>query len=262
MIPTEIVFEIYSYLGNTDKRRLRQTSTKYHIKFKEKDLIEELIEDGYPILEKYNNHTHVNLIVKYGRLDLLRCSKVKINRDLCYLHYCKVAANYGQLEMLIYTHEYGCEWDEWTCMYAATNLTCLKYLHEHGCPWHEDTCKRAAEGHIECLKYAHENGCPWKENTCSNAAKGYMDCLIYAYENGCPWDSWACANAAQGHLDCLKYLHEHGCPWDIKTCSYAARGHLECLKYAIAHGCPWYKNTCIDVAHLDCLNYIDSLNEK
>ena len=49
MIPKEIVLEIYSHLGNTDKRRLRQTSTLYDIKFKEKPILEELIEDGYDI---------------------------------------------------------------------------------------------------------------------------------------------------------------------------------------------------------------------
>ena len=48
-----IIYEIYSHLGNTDKRRLRQTSSLYDIKFKEKDLIEELIEDGYAIPVKY-----------------------------------------------------------------------------------------------------------------------------------------------------------------------------------------------------------------
>ena len=45
MLPKEIIYEVYNDLGNTDKRRLRQTSTKYDIQFKEKRLLEELIED-------------------------------------------------------------------------------------------------------------------------------------------------------------------------------------------------------------------------
>ena len=55
-LPKEIIYEIYGHLSNTDKRRLRQTSSIYDIKFKEKDLLEELIEDGYDV--------HENIIIQ------------------------------------------------------------------------------------------------------------------------------------------------------------------------------------------------------
>ena len=196
-IPKEIIFEIYSHLGNTDKRRLRQTATKYDIKFKEKDLLEELIEDGYDIPEKYY---YTDLVVKYGRLDIV--SKIKI--DLL----CSLAAKYGQLKILIWARENG-------------------YF------WCENTCRYAAQGHLACLKYLHEQGCPWDEWTCRLAARGYLECLKYAHEKGCPWDVWVCENAARGHLECLKYLHEHGCPWDESTCINAAARYLDCLDYIL-----------------------------
>jgi hypothetical protein len=67
------------------------------------------------------------------------------------------------------------------CAEAAKNghLDILIFLHQNGCPWDEWTCRKAAEnGHIECLKYAHENGCPWNEVTCLFAAKyDNLECL-------------------------------------------------------------------------------------
>ena len=121
------------------------------------------------------------------------------------------------LECLVYAHENGCEWDIWTCAWAAKkgHLECLKYLHSNGCPWDNDTCAKAAEnGHLECLVYAHENGCPWDEDTCAWAAeKGQLECLKYAHANGCPWDEQVCEYAAEnGHLECMAYAHTNGCP--------------------------------------------------
>ena len=211
-LPKEIVFEIYSHLGNTDKRRLRQTSTLYDIKFKEKSLLKELIKDGYDIPDKYL-YNYVNRIVKHGRLDLIK--KTRTGR-LCHL-----AASYGQLNILIWAHETGHPWDKSTCDKAAHHLMCLKYLHENGCPWDEYTCMYAAKGHLGCLKYAHEQGCPWDKWTCIVAAQGDLECLKYAHEHGCPWDKEVCQAAAEGYLDCLKYAHEQGCLWDKSVCTSA-----------------------------------------
>ena len=165
MIPKEIIYEIYSHMGNTDKRRLRQTSKRYDIQFNEKELIEELIEDGYDVPEQYCNPF---LIVQYGRLDL--CKKVNVE------NLCNLAAEYGQLKILTWAHENNYAWDDMTCENAAAgHLECLKYLHEHGCPWDVNTCRNAAYGHLECLKYAHEHGCSWNEWTCVNAAASHLE---------------------------------------------------------------------------------------
>lgn len=76
---------------------------------------------------------------------------------------CTNAAEYGHLDCLIYLHQNGCNWDEWTCSAAAWggHLECLIYIHENKCAWNADTCKFAAVNeHLECLKYAYSHGCP------------------------------------------------------------------------------------------------------
>ena len=205
MLPKEMIYEIYNFLGNTDKRRLRQTSTKYDIKFRENDILQELIEDGYDIPEKYYCN-YIWVIILNGRLDLVKKTNIKM-----IINVCSIAAVCGQLEILKYTHESGCLWNTHTCRFAAGgHLECLKYAHEHGCPWDEDTCRAAAQGHLECLIYARENECPWDEQTCRAAAQGHLECLKYAYENECPWSPWtldACRWAARGHPTCLAYLN-------------------------------------------------------
>ena len=147
-LPKEIIYEIYSFLGNTDKRRLRQTSKLYHIKFKEKDKLEELIVDGYDIPDRPYGYYYIMLMVEHGRLDL--CKKININ------HLCFYAARYGQLNILIWAHENGYPWDKYTCRYAAHgHLDCLIYAYEHGCPYEKRLCEYAARNDPDCLAYVH-----------------------------------------------------------------------------------------------------------
>jgi hypothetical protein len=180
MLP-ELILEIYSHLGNTDKRRLRQTCKQYEkIKFEEKEFLEEYCEDGYDIPKKYIHETNDELFVKTNRLDLIKLLNIN--------HLCYLAAEYGNLTILKYAHENHYHWNELTCWYAA------KY------------------GHLDCLKYAHEQGCPWDNLTCECAAQhGHLACLQYAHEHGCTWDKWTCYFAEKnGHLDCLQYAQKHG----------------------------------------------------
>jgi phosphoserine aminotransferase len=49
-----------------------------------------------------------------------------------------------------------------TCSYAAENgnLEVLKWARENGCEWESNTCSCAAwNGHLEVLKWAKNNGC-------------------------------------------------------------------------------------------------------
>jgi len=82
----------------------------------------------------------------------------------------------------------------------------LKYAHENGCNWNEQTCLNAATfGELECLKYAHENGCSWDgdettgfvvgDNRCRSACdmavlQKKIDCFMYAFERHCRWRSF------------------------------------------------------------------------
>jgi hypothetical protein len=73
------------------------------------------------------------------------------------------AAYQGNLDMLKYCVENGCEVDEGTCATAAKNghLACLEYLRSKNCPWDERTCEAAhEENHIDVLTYAVKNKCP------------------------------------------------------------------------------------------------------
>ena len=65
-----------------------------------------------------------------------------------------------------------CQWAAW-----GGHLEMLKWTRENDCPWNEDTCAAAAEGgHLEVLMWARENDCPWDEDTCGLAAsKGYVE---------------------------------------------------------------------------------------
>ena len=74
-----------------------------------------------------------------------------------------VAAVLGNLDMLKYCCENGCEVDARHCAGAARNghLACLEYLRSKNCPWNEWVCERAHENnHIDCLTYAVRNKCP------------------------------------------------------------------------------------------------------
>ena len=73
-----------------------------------------------------------------------------------------MAARLGNLEMLKYCVENGCEVHEGTCAEAAEfgNLECLKYLHEKNVKWDHRTVQLARENyHVECLNYALANNC-------------------------------------------------------------------------------------------------------
>ena len=76
------------------------------------------------------------------------------------------AACRGNLDMLKYCCENGCEVDARHCATAAKNgnLDCLKYLRSKNIPWNSWVCKEAhEENHIDVLTYAVKNKCPGYE---------------------------------------------------------------------------------------------------
>jgi hypothetical protein len=63
-------------------------------------------------------------------------------------------------------------WNERSSNAAERLLEVLKWSRENGCRWDELTCADAAEnGHLEELKRCRKNGCPRDEQTCSDAAE-------------------------------------------------------------------------------------------
>jgi hypothetical protein len=191
ILPIEMIEEIYSHLGNTDKRRLLQSHKNFKVKLQKNQFVnyylEEYARDRYPIPQLYITFENIELFIVTDHLEMIKQIKMDKRQQRIFCH---LSAKYGKLDLLKYAHEQGYDWDENTSSNAV----------EHG--------------HLDCLKYLHEQGCPWDEGTCSDTAlNGHLDCLQYAHEHGCPWDKWTCAYAARkGHLECLQYAIKYKCP--------------------------------------------------
>jgi hypothetical protein len=86
--------------------------------------------------------------------------------------------------------EKECDWDSRTSCVAACrgNVDMLKYCCENGCEVHDGTCTLAAEyGNLDCLEYLRSKNCPWNEEVCELAHKNnHMDILTYAVNKKCP----------------------------------------------------------------------------
>ena len=118
------------------------------------------------------------VVARYGTLDVLKYVRkegifpwderggVRAIRD---------AASMGNLEMVKWMRENGCEWDCWTTGYAAGggHIELLEWLREQNCPWHPNTCAFAAEIYpqLETLKWLRAQNCPWGWRTCAWAAE-------------------------------------------------------------------------------------------
>ena len=70
------------------------------------------------------------------------------------------AARGDHLEVLKWARENGCDWEEYTSIYAASNghLEVLKWAIENGCPIDIVECVKIAKenNHLNILKYLKE----------------------------------------------------------------------------------------------------------
>jgi len=110
-----------------------------------------------------------------------------INQEL----FCWRVALTNDLKLLRWVREKKeCAWNYRTSCAAAYhgNLDMLKYCVENGCEVHNGTCAEAAEnGHLACLEYLRSKNCPWDERTCKDAHENnHIDVLTYAVKNKCP----------------------------------------------------------------------------
>jgi len=106
-------------------------------------------------------------------------------------YFCHRAAQTNDLKLLRWVREEKeCAWDFLTSGMAAYqgNLDMLKYCCENGCEVHTGTCSVAAQfGHLACLEYLRSKNCPWDERVCKLAhEENHMDILTYAVRNKCP----------------------------------------------------------------------------
>lgn len=182
-----------------------------------------------------------------GHLNILKWAKKNIGYKIgkksteCYW-----AAKFGQLEILKWARQCGCNWNEDTCSIAAFNghLHVIKWARgfkfgsdlitkcsprEDICPWDSKTCESAARnGQLHVLKWARQHGCHWNENTCASAAVGgHLDILKWLRKNGCPWDEWTLFYVPEEQYpEIFNWAKENGCPGDGSLPYNKVTGHL------------------------------------
>jgi len=106
-------------------------------------------------------------------------------------YFCWRVTDTNDLKLLRWVREEKeCDWDYKTSVTAALNgnLDMLKYSCENGCEVREGTCTTAAKyGHLACLEYLRSKNYPWDERVCEQAHKNnHIDILTYAVKNKCP----------------------------------------------------------------------------
>ncbi len=249
-LPNELIIVIFNFIEKiTDKRQFLKTCKLYNNLLKEPIICAE-----NDFISNYDNHENY-FFPNYEKYCI-----DKFTLELCYEKYFDMIpklyfnknynqlmillVKYGQLDLLKFAIDNGCELNFNTCQIAAYHghLNILIWAKEHGYELNRNTCTFAAgNGHLDIIKWAKANGCKWDATTCEMAAtNGHLKCLKWIKKNGCEWDSWTCRMAAaNGHLDCLKWARKYRCPWDEYTHLCAERnGHLEVLNWALENGCP------------------------
>ena len=156
---------------------------------------------------------------------------------------CTAAAKTGNLELVLWTRERGCDWDESTAAAAAEsgNLDVLRYVLENKCPYGSNLSIHVAKsGSIEGLKYIEELGLPIRSGCYGSAAeKGNLELLEWLLQKGVPKTEFACDYAAaKGDLKTLKWLQENQFDWSQFTLENSAP-HPEIFKWLRSNGCPW-----------------------
>jgi hypothetical protein len=100
-------------------------------------------------------------------------------------YFCSRVAETNDLKLLRWVREEKeCAWD-WQTSGAASgkgNLDMLKYCCENGCEVDARHCATTAKfGHLDCLEYLRSKNCPWNERVCELAHEyNHMDILTYA----------------------------------------------------------------------------------
>ena len=180
-------FEILTKLNRTEQKMFSQTCRasreaikRAKIELEDKFWIEELssisqLELAWANYEwgskgKYANGT------EYTRNQEQFCARVAETNDLALLRWVR--------------EEKECAWNFRTSGQAAMqgNLDMLKYCCENGCEVDARHCAIAAKnGHLDCLEYLRSKNCPWDEQVCEIAHKNdHIDVLTYAVKNKCP----------------------------------------------------------------------------
>ena len=123
----------------------------------------------------------------FGTRALSDGEEFTINQEV----FCWQVALTNDLKLLRWVREEKeCAWDWKTSGVVACqgNLDMLKYCCENGCEVHDGTCATAAKyGHLACLEYLRSKNIPWNERVCQEAHENnHIDVLTYAVRSKCP----------------------------------------------------------------------------
>jgi hypothetical protein len=181
-------FEILTKLNENEIKFLNGTNTESRLAIKRAKI---KLEDKFRIAQ-LSSISQLELAwanyqwggkVKYSDVD----EEYTKNQE----EFCARVAQTNDLALLRWVREEKeCDWDWETSGTAAYlgNLEMLKYCVENGCEVHERVCAAAAsEGHLDCLQYLREKNCPWDERTVQIAHENnHVDILTYAVKNKAP----------------------------------------------------------------------------
>jgi hypothetical protein len=232
------------------------------------------------------------LAIKHGKLELLKWARLQDCRwdeSMVCLH----ASASGHLNILQWARTSCvpvCPWNNIVCEAAADrgDIKMLQWLIDNGCEMGDELCLIAANSdRFGALKWLREEKkCNWDGRIFAAAAKlGNLSMMIWALENGCPdfdmipiheiatvhhrkeillwiknrsvervagsahqWNPSMFALAILGvtsdkDISFLRWLRNKGCPWNKNSTYIAAMtGHLGILKWLIRNGCPYSSN--------------------
>jgi hypothetical protein len=164
------------------------------------------------------------------------------------------AVNYGHLDILQFLYRQDSDDDDSFCTSAADrgDLVMLKWLRDNGCEWgdvEQVACRAAESNSIEILIWLQQQGDILTERVMKVAVTyGVTAVVKWLHANECPWsDEILCAAAFNGRTDLFKWMHENDCPgnWysavqvDDIYWSAAAGGSVELLEYCEAMRGRW-----------------------
>ena len=188
-----------------------------------------------------------------------------------------MAAQKGNVEMLQWLWEEGCEVDSHSLRYAVENdnIECLEWaanvdgsllVDSFGVCWALEDAARC--GNLRIVQWLHTRGYAGRTRECLVAARGgHLVMLQWLRANGYEWADLGrgeevCSEAAAGgHLELLQWAYGAGAPCNAYACSRAAEGgHLETLKWLrLVAKCAWNQWSMVKAAqkgHIEVMAWL------
>jgi len=161
-----------------------------------REALELLFSTGQDLVAE-KHYKELDDVVREGCLACLRFARENRIMDQYWASWqgaCTAAAEYGHWECLKYLHEIcGCPLSASATEYAVGNLEMLKYLRERGCNYDEDTVSAAIRcGDLESLEYLLDVWCV--DGVCEDRiTRDGVEEIIYTYApEMCDFNQFKC----------------------------------------------------------------------